>query len=224
MALSRPRAPGVGSPVAGDRGQPPSRRAAAPHPDHALGSHRAGRDSSTAPGSETLTAKAGDAFPCGRCSAPLRRGPERLNPRGSPPGEGRHRTRAGWKPAKGDREGQGRGKIDPTGMGRARRPEDAAFLRSARSGRLHSRAGEDPQRLYGRDIRPAHRPPPASRHRAPRNSWGSRKRIRGRGCAERPSEQPGTNRQSARGPAPEGEGIRRRLPFVLRGFDLFKIH
>ncbi len=110
MPLSRPRAPGVGSPVAGDRGQPPSRRAAAPHPDHALGSHRAGRDSSTAPGSETLTAKAGDAFPCGRCSAPLRRGPERLNPRGSPPGEGRHRTRGGWKPAKGDREGQGRGK------------------------------------------------------------------------------------------------------------------
>jgi hypothetical protein len=42
MPLSHPRAPGVGSPVAGDPGQPWSRRAAAPHPDHALGSHRAG--------------------------------------------------------------------------------------------------------------------------------------------------------------------------------------
>jgi len=49
-------------------------------------------------------------------------------------------------------------------------------------------------------------------------------RISGRECAEGPSQQPGSHRGSARGQAPEGEGIRWGSPFVFRGFDLFKIH
>jgi hypothetical protein len=125
---------------------------------------------------------------------------------------------------RGDREGQGRGKSIRRAWSGTRRPEGAAVLRSARSGPLHSRAGEEPQRLYGGDTRPAHRTPPASGHRAPRNSWRSQKRIRGRECVKRPSQQPGSHRGSARGQAPEGEGIRWGSPFVFRGFDLFKIH
>ena len=125
---------------------------------------------------------------------------------------------------RGDREGQGRGKsIRRAWSGRAvwRAP-----LSSDPPGRDTFTPARErtPSAWYGGDIRPAHRTPPASGHRAPRNSWRSQKRIRGRECVKRPSQQPGSHRGSARGQAPEGEGIRWGSPFVFRGFDLFKIH